>query len=240
MFSALRAFIRRRFSGASPARRAPLPTYSALVDDGTRAVLAVSENTAALAYLSEVFLDTHHFLNVTWPNHMYDLPFPVHAPSLAGWSWSLNSRKFEPTRPDVLTPEIDARSRLAIKKLHAVAHIMRMLSIARSRLTPGILLQETVYLTKKIQAHAFRDGGYDERAIFQYPYVLQHADFAELSYKEAADDIILRAKLDDDFLAKSELLRLTYFAQLKSLTDPADIAPLLEAFTREAFTNAYV
>ncbi len=218
----------------------PLPVHSALIDASTRAVIAVSDNVAGITFLNETLMDTYHILNVTQPNHIYALPFSLREESLVHWVWDTKNRRFNKTRPDVITESLVSQSKLAQKKLRAVTYIMRNLSLARSRMMPGIQLQETIYQAKKDQAHEFRTGGYDEKSIFQYPYVFQYADFADMSFKEAADDIILKAKLDDDFLAKTELLRLTYFDRLKKLENAAEIRPLLEAFMREAFTNSIV
>ncbi len=240
MFSRLRAYIRKQTAAAAPARRTPLPQHSALVDSNTRTVFAISDNVAAISFLNGIYMDTFHMLNVTWPNYTYALPFSTRADSFVDWTWNVGDRRFVPTRPDVITPEMLAQSKLAMRKLYAVIHIMHVLSVARSRIAGGIVLQETVYMTKKIQAHAFRDAGYDETTIFSYPYVMQYADHADISFRESADDIILKAKLDDDMLAKTELLRLDYFERLRKIEDASEIKPLLESFTRESFTNSYV
>lgn len=237
MFTRLRTL----FAGKKlPESRQPLPVHSALIDSSTRAVIAVSDNVAAIQFLNESMMDTFHVINVTRPNHIYALPFRSDEPSLVHWVWDVKARAFKPTHPDVITPELRAQSELAMKKMRAVTHIMTRISMARLRTAPGIQLQDTVYQTKKDQAYAFRDTGYDEARVFEFPYVLQYADFADIGFREAADDIVLKAKLKDDFLAKTELLRLSYFKKLKNLTDAKDIRPLLEAFGREAFTNSIV
>lgn len=239
MFARLRAYLQKR-SAPVPARSAVPTQYSALVDANTRVVLAVSDNIPAISFLNELYMDTFHMTNIVWPNYQNGLPFELQLPSYVHYTWNFPARRFEPTRPDVITPELLAQSHMGMKKLRAVIHIMHVISIARSRIESGIVLQETVYITKKLQAQAFRAGGYDERSIFQYPYVMQYADFADIPYRDAADDIILKAKLDDDLLSKTETLRLTYFDRLKKITDAKDITPLLESFAREAFTNSYV
>ncbi len=239
----MKLFLSKLFGTHKKAKSSPhvrLSEHSALVDAATRVVIAVSNHPAAIRFLNESMMDTYHMLNVTRPNYKYGLPFSSREESLAHWTWNDRSRHFEPTKAEVLTERLDAQSRLGIRKLRAVKKIMRRISLARSRTAFGIDLQASVYLAKKIQAQAFKDAQYDEARILSFPYVLQYAEFANISFRAAADDILLKAKLYDDFLAKTELLRLSYFKQLKEISNADDIPNLLEAFHREAFGNAMV
>ncbi len=218
----------------------PLPTRSALIDAATRLVLAVSDSPTEISFLNEAFMDTYHVLNITTPNYPYKLPFDLDEASYTHWMWNMKDRLFVPTRPDMISPAIRAQSELAVQKMRAVRQIIRSLTHARSRMAPELYAQESIYMTKKMQATEFRASGYDERRLLEFPHVLHYADAAAITPREAADDIIIKAKLRDDQLAKTELMRLTYFSALKKATNTSEIRPLLERFRRETFTNSFI
>ena len=117
---------------------------------------------------------------------------------------------------------------------------MKGVSRGRYPVSTGVLFQETVYLTKKAQASAFKEAGYPEDDILEYPYIIQYADFANIPLKQAADDILFKARLDDELLAKTELIRLKYFNAIRSARTVEEVAPIYEAFTRESYRNALV
>jgi hypothetical protein len=237
ILTSLSSFTRR----SRPNTLAPaLWPQSVLVDSSTRAVLASSGYVGAIAFLNDATMDTLHVPTATYPHYISGLPFTAQDGSLAHWTWNGKSRKFTSTRADVLTNDLVEKSRLVMHKLRAILQIINSLSLARSSLKTGIDLQETVYMTKKIQAQHFKDSGYDENIILECPYVLQYADITGLPLRVATDDILLKAKLDDDLLAKTELLRLVYFGKIRKASRPEEIPTILEEFNREAFINAMV
>lgn len=232
----------RQKTKSRPARRSFVeqPHVSLLVDVSTRAVLAMSSNVGAINLLADCTMDSYHIPYFDHPHYRDKaLPSPVGG-SLAHWTWSTKTRTLVPTRSDIVTVELHARSKLAIAKLATARRIMQIISTARSRLASGIELQETVYLTKKIQAKGFKDSGYDEASLIEYPYVLQYADLINASAREAADDILLKAKLADDVLAKTELLRLAHFDKLKKARAADELEHIFEDFYREAVVNAMI
>lgn len=211
-----------------------------LIEASTRAVLAASKNSAAIMFLNNCTLDSYYSYNVARWSPRNQLPFEQKYDSLAHWTWNVKTRSFSSTRKDILTEALQERSRLAIQKLAAFNRIMYEINVARLKLQTGFNFQETIYLTKKMQAQAFKDGGCDESRAIEYPYVLHYADYAGISLRSAADDILLKAKLADEVLAKTELLRLTYLGRLRRAERLEDIPPILADFEREAFINAFV
>lgn len=239
----MRDFLRELFKSRVSAHSYPVNPerfYNALIESSTRALLAISCEPAAIAFVNETMPDTYHIYNVTKPNYRSSLPFSLDEPCLSQWSWDTGGRTFSPTRPDVNTRALQTQSRLAMRKMRAYLSICERLTVARSVRTQSIALQETVYEEKKRQAHAFQTQGYTDDDILSFPYVRDYADFANISFREAADDIILKSKLDDDFLAKTELLRLTYMRALKEAATESHIRPIMKAFRREAFLNAII
>ncbi len=233
---------RQKKTQSRPVRRSFVeqPHLSLLVDVSTRAVLAMSSNVGAIGLLADCTMDSYHIPHFDYPHYLDQAPPSPVGGSLAHWTWNTKTRTLVPTRSDIATIELHASSKLAIAKLNIARRIMQIISTARLRLASGIELQETVYLTKKIQAKGFKDSGYDEASLMEFPYVLQYADLINASPREAADDILLKAKLADDVLGKTELLRLAYFDMLKKARTTDELEPIFENFYREAVVNAII
>jgi len=219
--------------------------YSILVDYETNAVLTVGVSTSALVFLKECMPDTYYSASVNLPNYkgLFFGGFflasvaPAEYPK---WTWDRKKRVFRKTNPEVLTEALMARSRLASAKHKVISSIMNNISFARYPVATGIAFQETVYLEKKMQARAFRNSGYNEDMIMEYPYVVQYADFAGLSLRQAADDILLKAKFDDEILAKTELLRLKYFDKVRRAESVEELRKVAKDFIRVCYVNAKV
>lgn len=218
-----------------------MATYSALVDSSTNVVLAVSSHVSAIVFLNEFMPDTGHATRVHYPNYPDSLFIASCSPEeCPEWTWDRITRTFKTTRPSLINESLRTRARLANAKLNAVSKVITSLSEARYKVRTGIEFQETVYLTKKWQAQRFKDLGYNENSIMEYPYVLQYADFAGITLKQAADDILFKASLDDQHLANTELLRLRYFNKIRDATKPEQLPPIMEEFKRDCFINAKV
>lgn len=98
--------------------------------------------------------------------------------------------------------------------------------------------QPTTYVLKRMQAEKFKSSGYDETIEPEVPFVAQYADFADLSMKQAADDIIFKAKLDQDMLLRTEGIRLKYFRLLRDSATPQEVMKVVEDFRRENYFNS--
>lgn len=214
---------------------------SILVDSATKALLAASDSVPAIAFLNDCTLDTYHVSSVERPNY----PKGCFTQSLAEadfpkWTWVRAERRFVPTQADMLTEALYARSRLASAKLRTILQIFMHLNTSRNRLANALHWQETIYLTKFMEAMRFRDCAYDEERILDFPYVLQYAEFAQIPLQQAADDIILKAKFDQHFLLNTEGLRLKYFAAVKAARTVEALDGLAEACKAECFSNVMV
>lgn len=220
-----------------------MPRWNALLDTSTNIVLAVSSHRAALTQVREALTDTTIAAGVNVPNYQrtwYRRSFflsGVAPENYPRWTWSFKTRLFSPTRTELITEALIERARLANTQLDAYSKMIRLLSSARSSLETGIDMQETVYLLKKMQALRFRDANYDERILLDVPFVLQYADLRDIPLKQAADDIIFKAKLDEDLLAKTELLRMKYFKRVRSAKTTDDVLDIMNHFERDYFKN---
>jgi hypothetical protein len=169
-----------------------------------------------IAFLAKSEPDVQPFWSVQQPNYAHEFPL-ADAPfqTWPEWSWVPYKRQFEPTAPELVTDELRAKSALCVKKCFALWEMITSISTARALLFTGVLLQESVHLTKKAQAQAFRDAGYPQGRL-HYPYVLQYADAVGTTMRQAADEILLKAQLDDEVLARTEAIRLKYFDLVKT------------------------
>lgn len=222
-----------------------MPPYSALLDSETKILLAVSTSISGIVFVNECMSDTHHVAAVNYPNYVVSNIFrrgvffivsasPGKYPQ---WTWEPVGRKFTRTPSNLLTETIRTKSHLAVNKLDIIIRMVRSINTARNDMKTGLDLQETVYLTKKIQAQRFKDSVYDDNVIMEYPYVLQYADYARISLKEAADDILFKASLNDQHLANTELLRLRYFNKIREASEPEEVSDIYEEFIRDLYVN---
>jgi hypothetical protein len=143
-----------------------------------------------------------------------------------------------PIAEGLLTEELQQRSEMAVRKCSALFEIVYEISVARYPIWRGLILQEQVYVSKKLQARRFKDMGYPELDLLLYPYVLQYADFSGLTPREAADEILFKARLDDDFLLKTEGLRLKYFKLVADAAEAETLASIRGEFRQEIYRNA--
>lgn len=219
-------------------------SYVALIDSTSGAMLTIGTRISSMVFLKECIPNTSWITEVPYPSleTYFGLYFmtPILSEEYPEWSWDRKNSKFARTRMELLNDELLATSRLAESKRSVFEKIVAHVSRARFEVISGAQFQEMVYIAKKMQAKAFKDSGYDEGLILECPYVVQYADFAHISLRQAADDILLKASFDDDILYKTELLRLRYVNKVKMATDPAEMPSIYGDFLRESYINAVV
>src|SRR5215471_21275788 len=205
--------------------------YSALIHESSSAVLTITDQPFIVTLLAKS-PEAMPAWAVNWPHYGINFSLadmrPYHR-----WAWDREKRRFNPTPEPAMTSELKLRSELAIKKADGLREIIYELSIARYPIWRGVLMQEYVYAKKREQAQAFITAGCpDDQAMF-YPYVLQYADLIGMPLQTAAEEILFKASLDDEYLAKTELLRLRYFNEIKKATKVEEIEPIVENFRRD-------
>lgn len=196
----------------------------------TFALLAVHLNGPAIAIVADSITDAQfmpYISDVTADGTPVSAIDPAHY-----LDWCLKPYRYSLARSGGLLPDeaLLERSKLAIARINAIHRIIFQINRVRARIQTGLALQETVYLGKKMQAEQFKNTGYDESLLIKFPYVLQYADQASLSARQAADDIIFRASLDDAFLSKTEVLRMKYFDLVKNTVKLEEFPTLLSQF----------
>lgn len=216
--------------------KAPL---NIVVDIGTGRILARHKSTWATMFVSECTLDTGFVFY--WSKGLRDaqrLLASTPESSITELQWDKGKHQVLQSAPADKTFQ-DA-SALVQAKVDTVYNMISSINEARMRAGTGTLLQETVYAKKREQARAFKDAGSNEADALQYPYVLQYAELLGISLAQAADDILFKAQLDDDILAKTEWLRLKYLAKVRSAKTVADVAAIYTDFKRNYSLNSKV
>ncbi|MDP3645486.1 MAG: hypothetical protein Q8R25_00155 [bacterium] len=192
-------------------------TYNLLVD-ANRNVLTMSMFPAVINFLHACMYDAIPIWHANYPNYIESFPLHLTAPEeYPEWNWHFKKRVLEKTVPEV-TSVLRDKARLAHSKGMTIGKIMVALRQVRYALDTGVPFQETVYSLKRAQSERFKENDYDEKLMLEYPFVMQYADFANVSPQQATDDILFKAQLDEDILVKTEFLRLKYFNAVKKAT----------------------
>lgn len=210
------------------------PRYAGLIDAPSGALLMLSADRYIVAFLTMCTPDTFASWGVNYPNYLSE-PFPLAGmgpETYPKFTWRGPLRRFIPTPPELLTDRLWHTSALATKKAYALFEMVLVISNARALLHSGVLMQESVHLTKRAQAEQYRAEGFPETDRLRYPYVLQYAGVLGVPMKEAALEILFKAQLDDEVLARTEATRLKFFGKLKTATLDT-IAALMTEFRGE-------
>jgi hypothetical protein len=191
--------------------------YAALIDAPSGALLTLSVEQPIIVFLVKNTPDVRSYWEVNSPNYLRSFPqASIPQDRFPEWTWDWPTRLFVPTAKELLTDRLRATSALAIKKSYALYEMINTLATARNQIGTGVLMQESVYLTKKAQAQQYQADGFPEEDLLRYPYVLQYAEIADLPMRDAALEILFKASLHDEAMAKTEALRLKFFGRLKT------------------------
>lgn len=209
------------------------PELSALIDTSTDAILTLSWHNAAVQFVHECTMDTEHIAAVNIPNHIGKAPLSKLSPrDYPTWSWSDKGRTFVKTHPDSVTEELRDRALLCTEKMKTISYMMRRINQYRNQVRSGLDFQDLVYMAKEIQARRLKESGFDPKLVIESPYVVYYADALGLPLERAVEEILLQAKLDHEFLAKNEKLRMTYFSKVKAATSGFELEQARVEFNR--------
>jgi len=213
----------------------PMSQHNILVDTGEQIVLATHPHLPAIVFVSEWTLDTTFVPAADDPHHIGTFPLIQTPPAeVPQWSWNPKSRTVVPTNNTLITPAIRSRAELAFQKISTVSFMIHRINYLRSKVNTGFLAQEAIYLKKYLEAQRLVDQSFSEEAVAQSPYVVSYADLCGISVEKATAEILLQAKLDHEFLAKTELLRLRFFSRVRRAASDAEIIDILASFRSEA------
>src|SRR3989344_2263261 len=219
-----------------------MPNYHALLDVGTHALLALSRYAQTIVFLTEAIPNSYQQYSVNYPTYSKEFPIASLDPSQYPlWVWERDAgRKCSATPEDIQTEDIRARSRLAMAKMTVIGRIMTSISYMRTDVGTGRLFQESIYIQKRREAERLKEKGYASETLHEFPYVVQYADYVGVSIKDAAEEILFRAKLDDQLLAKTEILRIRYFNRVKKAATSEEVHLITDDYMRDSYFNGLV
>ncbi len=209
------------------------PQLSILIDTSSDVILTLSWHAAAVQFVHECTMDTEHIAAANIPNYLESFPLLGVLPrDYPAWSWVDKGRTFVKTHPEAVTEELRQRAILLTEKLKTISYMMERINQYRNQVRSGLDFQELVYVSKEAQARRLKDSGFDPKLIIQSPYVVYYADELGISIERAAEEILLQAQLDHEFLAKNEKLRMKYFNKVKRAENERELEAIRIEFTR--------
>jgi hypothetical protein len=203
--------------------------YFALLDNQTHTLLVVGKSFQLINFLREYIPESAlcslpsstkkeevFFNSLLYSNNCYLL------------KWDFSKREF--IKNNKISDQLREKSTFSQNKYECLREIASHIEFIRSLFKKTIGYQEIIYLSKKLEAEKFKNNRYPENEILNYPYILQYAEYKEISFKESADAILLKATMGNEMLAKTEILRLNYFNKVKDATSKKDLDDILNQF----------
>lgn len=222
-----------------------MKTCAILYDLETKFVLAASPFSMVIVKLHECVPETTFTTFVPVPGDQEENN-PFFTDQCCNWRFDGKQRKINDKRVLLddragrATQYVRERAVLANAKRDGFTRVIASINDVRVKVRTGLVFEETVYMMKRLEAERFRQSGYDESAIFSYPYLLQYADFAQVSYQQAADDILLQVGMDDQVLIKTEILRLDYNRRIAQAKTVDEVKAIMTDFRAASFSKALV
>ena len=191
--------------------------------------MAIGSYPAALVFLNESMLDTIYVAHIL-PN---DDLLRIQSSSVRAYpEWSLDYKKwmFVRTNPEIVTETMRERAAFAAKKVEAISKIIYSINNLRTKIGTGLWFQENIYVEKARESQLLKDAGFAGIDVNAVPYVAQYADDNGISLQQAAEEILLQAQLDREYLAKTERIRLAVFKKIKLARTAEEIRTIMENF----------
>ena len=223
----LRDIFKRR-STERPLSRA---SCSAVVDTSNDTLIAIGTYAPALLFLNESMMDTL-YVPYLIPSDTIEVIRKASLRSRPEWSLNAATRGFKVTNPSIISEDMRDRAVIAAKKVEAFTQLSYWINHFRMKIDTGLFFQTSVYAEKERQARTLKESGFNPDHSDDAPYVTQYADDIGISIQEAAEEILLQARLDHDYLAKTEKLRLSLFRNIKKAKTAQEVDEILGNFLK--------
>ncbi len=207
----------------------PLALVSAVIDTSNNTLLAIGSYIPALFFLNEAMLDTEYVPGIVLTNdvHLIIKSGPRSCPE---WSWDRSRWTFKKTNPCIIEEWMRERAVLAAKKVETISRAIYRINNLRRKVGTGLLFQEMIYAEKEKQAQSLKDANFDEQFKTAAPYVVQYADYSGVPLRQAAEEILLQARLDHELLAKTEKVRLEIFKKIRLANTAEELEQIIKTF----------
>ena len=201
----------------------------AVFDSGSGTLLATGTFPAALILLNESMLDTIYVSMITTDDIQKLRAAPPR--EYPEWSWH-SGNVFRKTNPAIITEEMRERAVFAMKKTEAFAHAIYIINRLRDKIDTGAFAQATIYAQKQEQARMLKAADYDTAAVHA-PYIVQYAEDTGITPAQAVDEILFQAQLDNEYLEKTERVRLALFRKLRNATTVKEMETVMFAYHKD-------
>ncbi len=201
----------------------------AIIDSGNDTLVAIGSHFLALRLISETMTDTVFVPSVKLTRDVENI-MGSGIRAYPEWSWDNSIRVFKKTNPAIITEDLRERAIFVAKKVAAITHAIVTTNLQRGKIATGLFLQDVIYSEKKKQAQSLKDGNFDKQSMAKAPYVVQYADISRIPLQQAAEEILFRAQLDHEYLAKTEGVRLALFKKIKLAKTSNEIDTILTTY----------
>ena len=204
-------------------------TINLLIDSSDDTLITFSGYDPAVKFLAESTMDVQRVPSLA----ARSLPraiFSIQPRTYPEWSWDASGRNVVRSAPFLVTDEKRSRSQLLTGKVRAIARIYRHIMIERSRIDTGLLFQQEIYGRKREEAEMLKGAGFDELLRPKTPFISDYAEDNNISLRQAAEEVLLQVRLDEDLLRKTERARQQLLERIRSARTVEEIAGLLRPF----------
>jgi hypothetical protein len=207
--------------------------FFALLDGQTYAVLVVSNYIEPLFYLSEFDLDSN-LVELKYDNYFTYKFYEKLLSASEPFEYRYDKFHKKLFTNNNLKEYLKDKSKLIKEKALAIEEVLSRIIFFRQNNHKNLHLQDDIYLYKEIEANNFKNRGYPDDEILDYPFILQYADFKEIDYKTATEEILFKSKLYKGSLARTEELRIQTLKKIKEAKDFSEVRNAILQF-RQAF-----
>lgn len=202
-----------------------------LLDIETNAVLVLGNSYQVMNYLTEFVFDTY-ISSLPIRNYTDKLFYKNLEKSENIYEFKIDPKNGYLVKNTNIVDNLKDKSAIAKCKYQYFSKMYNVIEFRRLRNTgkKSLAFQELIYMAKKQEANLFKGLGYPEKDILEYPYILQYAEYKNISLKQATDEILFKAKIGDTTLARTEILRLKYFNKIKEAKTKEEVEKAFKEF----------
>jgi hypothetical protein len=124
------------------------------------------------------------------------------------------------------------------QKVALMDKIHEMIEFKRNQQSSVLLGQESIYISKYLEARYVIDNNVSEDRLLDFPFVSGYAQTRGISLQQSAKEIELQYQIKSGALAESENLRIKYTHIVKNETDIVNLKQIFEDFQDETMKYA--
>lgn len=126
------------------------------------------------------------------------------------------------------------------QKINLLDRIHAIMEQHRSEWSKLSEIQNTIYISKYLEAKEILEKDITEDVLMEYPYVAGYANTKDISLTQAAKEVVLQYQIQSSFLSESESIRIKYTNIVRKETDIANLIPILEDFQTQSYKFGFL